>query len=328
MRTKSNLGRSYGGQGVTVQDRIITMRSKPLVRLFVDLDGLLMDKDEDDSILAPAVERFARTSGRLAGANVYYTTSLENGEGLYSDQWLARGIYPVATTSDGVTKDDLNLHLVFDAHKSIVQEEVDTIIIVSGPTKYTALARRAIHSGVTVLLVGNYPQDQCVLPSDSCIYMPTQRLFSESSEGTPASRREQVAKADTAAYQLSGFIKLLNSSESRMPFVGARYFINKVMWRLKDIDTPEERREVFQQAVDCNVVAIYDVENVDGTDNKVSACKLNRAHDLVAETLGTVEKPADDGGVEHPKKKVDVKIDTTNHDDLSSMTPENQQASL
>jgi hypothetical protein len=292
------------------------------VGLFIDLDAVLIDNHNEDSILAPPIEEFARSSGRLSKAMVYYTTAMEESDGVDAEEWLKRGIVPVATNPDGVTKDDINLHLLFDAHKAILQGTIEICILVVGPTDYTALAQRAIRNGITIILVGNYPRDKRILARDSCIYLPTHTIFKNDEEGSQTAPKDSDINVD--AYPFDGFIRLLNSSEDRMPFVGARYFINKVMWRLDGMHTPELKQQLFQRAVDAGVVDIYDVDNVDGTDNKVSACRLNKKSSLVSQAL---ESTSDSSKSASPKK-VDVKIDNPQHNGGSEASNENQELSL
>jgi len=306
----------------SLQDRIIGMRSRPNVGLFVDLDAVLIDNHNEDSVLAPPIEEFARTSGRLSKAVVYYTTVMEEADGLDAEEWLKRGITPVATTAQGVTKDDVNLHLLFDAHTEILHGSIEICILIVGPTDYTALARQAISRGITVILVGNYPRDRRVLSRDSCIYLPSRAIFKDDSDEAPPVDKKPSANIES--YPFDALIRLLHSSEDRMPFVGARYFINKVMWRLDGMRTPELKQQLFQRAVDAGVVDIYDVDNVDGTQNKVSACRLNPGHELVAQVIESNE----DSSNKTETKKVDVKIDTVQNDSTQDARGENREISL
>ncbi len=86
-------------------------------------------------------------------------------------------------------------------------------------------------------------------------------------------------------YDFSEFIQLMVASEDKMPFVGVRFFINKVMWRLGNTD-PQICQEIFHQAEELGVIELYKSTNINEGSPDVSACKLDRENQTVRAALG------------------------------------------
>jgi len=97
---------------------------------------------------------------------------------------------------------------------------------------------------------------------------------------------EMSVKQDLSDYDFSEFIELLAASEEKMPFVGVRFFINKVMWRLGGNDV-QVSQEIFHQAEELGIVELYKSANINTDAPEVSACRLNRENQLVIDALET-----------------------------------------
>ncbi len=73
-------------------------------------------------------------------------------------------------------------------------------------------------------------------------------------------------------------MRLVDELEQRLPFVGVRYLVNKVMGpRNAGLEDPRQKRELINRAVDDGVLEMYEVGNVEGRDDPVTACRLDRA---------------------------------------------------
>ncbi|MBL9086028.1 MAG: NYN domain-containing protein [Planctomycetia bacterium] len=92
---------------------------------------------------------------------------------------------------------------------------------------------------------------------------------------------------DFERYDWASFVRLVDELEHRLPFVGVRYLVNKVMGpRNAGIDDPRQKRELINRAVDDGVLEMYEVGNVEGRGDPVTACRLDRASPVVVRFLG------------------------------------------
>ena len=92
---------------------------------------------------------------------------------------------------------------------------------------------------------------------------------------------------DFDRYDWASFVRLVDELEHRLPFVGVRYLVNKVMGpRNAGIEDPRQKRELINRAVDDGVLEMYEVGNVEGRGDPVTACRLDRASPVVVRFLG------------------------------------------
>ncbi len=108
--------------------------------------------------------------------------------------------------------------------------------------------------------------------------------------------------SDFTKYDWTGFIHLIDELEHRLPFVGVRYLVNKVLGpRNCGLDDPRLKRDLINRAVDEGLVAMFEVGNVDDRRDPVTACRLDRKNPAVIAVLGgetatpTVRETRDDG---------------------------------
>ncbi len=93
--------------------------------------------------------------------------------------------------------------------------------------------------------------------------------------------------SDFSKYDWTGFIHLIDELEHRLPFVGVRYLVNKVLGpRNCGLDDPRLKRDLINRAVDEGLVAMFEVGNVDDRRDPVTACKLDRKNPVVVGVLG------------------------------------------
>lgn len=293
------------GQFKKLEDRVNALRARPSVGVFIDLDSLLMDIEEAldtdayesirDPDIAETVIRVAQASGRPSQMVVYYSTDLAKDDEVEYRAWRSRNITPVNTPREGYTKEDVNLPLVLDAYEGAVGGKFEVCILVVGQTDYTAFARRLMEHGITVLMVSNYPPNRRTLPRDNCAYIPIRSLFSDLGS---------TSSVDPDDFDYDQLIRLLYESENRMPFVGVRYFIRDVMWRLGEgFKNTSTCQRIFQGAKDRDLVEVYKTSNVNPNRKEVSACRLIRDNDHVTSVIDEVERrtrraPEDDGVVQ------------------------------
>jgi len=88
-------------------------------------------------------------------------------------------------------------------------------------------------------------------------------------------------------YDWEGFIRLIDELEQRLPFVGVRYLVNKVLGPHNcGIEDPHIKRDLINEAVDDGLIEMYAVGNVNDRTDPVTACRLDRRNPRVAATLG------------------------------------------
>ncbi len=98
-----------------------------------------------------------------------------------------------------------------------------------------------------------------------------------------------IYEPDFHDYDWSAFIQLIDELEQRLPFVGVRYLVNKVLAPHNcGIDDPRLKRDLINQAVDDGLIEMYSVGNVNDRTDPVTACRLDRESELVASILGEV----------------------------------------
>jgi hypothetical protein len=276
------------GQFKKLEDRVNVLRARPTVGMFIDLDSLLLDIEEAfdastydnirDYDIAEVVIRVAQSAGRPGRMAVYYSADDDDVE---LQAWRSRNIIPINTPKDGYTKDDINLPIVLDAYEGALAGSFDVCILVVGQTDYTALGRRLMERGITVLLVSNYPPSMRTLPRDNCAYIPLRSLFSD----------VEAVAVDPDSFDYDQLVRLLYESEKRMPFVAVRYFIRDVMWRLGEgFKNTTTCQRIFQGAKDRELVEVYKHPNVDPRRKEVSACKLVRTNAKVISIIDEVKQ--------------------------------------
>ena len=95
------------------------------------------------------------------------------------------------------------------------------------------------------------------------------------------------SEPDFSEYEWSHFVQLIDELEERLPFVGVRYLVNKVLGAHNcGIDDPRLKRDLINQAVDEGIIELYTVGNVDDRLDPVTACRLDRKNDIVLSVIG------------------------------------------
>jgi hypothetical protein len=95
-----------------------------------------------------------------------------------------------------------------------------------------------------------------------------------------------------AGYDWAPFVKLIDELEQRLPFVGVRYLVNKVLAPHNcGSDDPRLKRELINRAVDDGLIEMFPVGNVGDRADPVTACRLDRANTSVVAILGPSSAP-------------------------------------
>lgn len=251
----------------TFHDLVRAAFEKPQVRLIVDVADFdskeLISLFENENSMMKVLFRYARSFGALVDVKIY--TAVNNEE--WENDHLA-----------SITTDALNY----------VQAPVPRcvyIIVSTNPFMHNQLAELTATRGHVVILLGKEARENAaVAQHDLVFYMPLNKL---SNHGE---------KIDVNNYDFELFVRLLLTSEQKMPFVGVRYFINKVMWRLgPSYSDPTLSQEIFQAARDRGLVEMKKQDNVNASALPVSACRANRSHELVKKVLASIAEESGDG---------------------------------
>jgi hypothetical protein len=281
-----------------LQERLEGMRRKVTVALFVDADSVLTERLQDgaadDEILSKILLDVASSLGRVVTTCVYFEENRLQPP-VNMGAWSTLGYTLRATPKDATTEDGINLPLLFDAFDSGKQETFDLYVLAVGSTNYNALAQRLVAQGASVVLLCNYSREQRTLPRDSCVYVPLRTVVTKPAAMRAEKKREPSAP-NVDDFDFARLVTLLAESESRMPFVAAKYFVTRVMWRLKELKTHEEKQAVFQGAAERGIIEFYEQDNIKEDMNKVSAVKLNRDNEFVQSVLQPHVELEEEGG--------------------------------
>ena len=103
-----------------------------------------------------------------------------------------------------------------------------------------------------------------------------------------------LTEPDFEDYDWDGFIRLIDELEQRLPFVGVRYLVNKVLGPHNcGISDPHIKRDLINEAVDDGLIEMYTVGNVNQRTDPVTACRLDRENPRVSQALGADRTGAD-----------------------------------
>jgi hypothetical protein len=104
--------------------------------------------------------------------------------------------------------------------------------------------------------------------------------------------RPPAGPIDFSTYDWAPFVRLIDELERRLPFVGVRYLVNKVLGpRNCGVDDPRQKRDLINRAVDEGILEMYTVGNLDERADPVTACRLDRKNPTVAGVLGADSAP-------------------------------------
>ncbi len=223
----------------------------------------------------------------------------------------------VPATEDG--EDRSHIRLTVDAVESLFNgDEPDVFVLVSGDPTLLPLVQAIRGDGSEVHIVAGEDNvaDELKAECDQFVSIddildgtrgepvtprawrtePPAEAPKPSSNGQaekdPARRNQSyqgpaIRDSEFDAYDWSAFITLIDELEQRLPFVGVRYLVNKVLAPHNcGISDPRIKRDLINRAVDDGLIEMYQVGNVDNRTDPVTACRLDRENEFVTDTLG------------------------------------------
>ncbi|MDJ0521075.1 MAG: NYN domain-containing protein [Planctomycetota bacterium] len=292
------------------------------LRLQLSAEGTdAADVQNDGRAIARSLVDFAGGIGRLGLARAYADWSRE--------PQLARALNGtrlapvlVPATEDG--EDRSHIRLTVDAMESLYNgDEPDAYVLVSSDPSLVPLvqALRSDGSEVTVVAADASQADEMATEADQFVTFADvvggerpealvlrpergRAAATPAPEGPTRGRAKQGARregqyaslplltdSDFGDYDWTGFIRLIDELEQRLPFVGVRYLVNKVLGPHNcGIDDPRIKRDLINEAVDDGLIEMYTVGNVNERTDPVTACRLDRENELVMEILGGLDE--------------------------------------
>ena len=266
--------------------------------------------------IARALVRFAGGLGRVGVARAYADWSREPDTArALNGTRLAPVLVPA--TDDG--EDRSHIRLVIDAMEALYNgDEPDAYVIVSSDASLVPLVQAIRADGSEVVLMANDNTQSEEMQAEADLFVTFEEVLGglEGEPLTPRQFRDRGASGNTTAasepaggdkrsrpgqyagmpiltepdfdnYDWSGFIKLIDELEQRLPFVGVRYLVNKVLGPHNcGIEDPHLKRDLINEAVDDGMIEMYTVGNVHARTDPVTACRLDRQNPLVREVLG------------------------------------------
>lgn len=280
------------------------------------------EEHPDPHELATSLRRFASSIGRVAIARAYADwSSCTELAGVLCRAQLEPVLVP--GTPDGC--DRSHVRLVVEALRALYTgDEPDAFVLVTGDPTLLPLVQELKADGSEVVVIApsrtvseelreaadRYYALEDVLEGATPEPARPRTWRSRTGAGgaepdgrarTPAAdaRPERAphptpirCEQDFESYDWVPFIKLIDELEHRLPFVGVRYLVNKVLGPHNcGIDDPRLKRDLINRAVDVEMIEMYPVGNVGDRADPVTACRLNRACSDVVAVLGSTTTP-------------------------------------
>lgn len=289
---------------------------------------------EQAARIAEALGRYSRDVGRIALARAYADWSRC---AVLAREVSNAHLEPVLVPATADGEDRSHIRLVTDALEALYAgDEPDAFILVTGDPTLLPLVQKLRGVGSEVVIVAPDGTIAEELAQEADRYVPLEQIL-EGKPGVPARPRpwrgaraaatagavvraakETAVEArverpshptpvrseeDFASYDWTPFVKLIDELEHRLPFVGVRYLVNKVLALHNcGVDDPRLKRDLINRAVDEGIIEMYPVGNVGDRADPVTACRLDRKGEAVVAVLGETETPQ--APPEHPPLSV------------------------
>ncbi len=270
--------------------------------------------------------RFAAQVGRVSLARAYADWSRCAD---LSREVATYNLEPVLVpgTLDG--EDRSHIRLVVDALEALYTgAEPDAFVLVTGDATLLPLVQKLRADGSEVVILGPSHAVPDDLKNAADRYYPLEDVLAgveatparprtwrggrtaavpaadgdghgRSGDNGPEARRERPphptpvrSESDFDDYDWSPFIRLIDELEHRLPFVGVRYLVNKVLGLHNcGVEDPRLKRDLINRAVDEEMIEMYPVGNVGDRADPVTACRLNRVSVRIVGILGKTAVP-------------------------------------
>jgi len=251
--------------------------------LFLDYENLRLGLERryhgevDAAALAARLHDLARGEGRVICARAYGDWSVHGGA---ARDLHRQYIDPVLVMASESGEEGATVRMVMDVVDSLLRRgrAPDVYVIASGAREIQPLLRRLRESGKEVVLAGlrEAVGRDLVRRADRVVWL----------DDSLAAREEPEGEIDFEKYDWQPFVRLLDSLEANLEFVGLNYLIRRVLDRTNCGYTELRRRQdIINFAQNSAIIEVYQVGNKDEGGDPVSACRLLRDHPVVARAL-------------------------------------------
>lgn len=233
-----------------------------------------------------AFEKVAKEIGRIQIATFYGDFTLRRDEARSIE---SKPLFKVRNVLRTVTqRDRVDSVIIADIMEMLtIQTEHSNIILGSGDSTYCDVIRRAIQKGLDTRICAVGVDVSAELSSLAPVY-PIERYLN-----VQLTRRTRHVLQDTLPTLSSKdlarwmkLVKLLQSLETTLPFVGSAYFQNTIMASyFIGGQSRDDRFAYMETAREMGVIILYDIDNPTRPGYKMNAVKLNRENPVVKEIL-------------------------------------------
>ena len=283
--------------------------------------------------IAQALVRYAAGLGRVAVARAYADWTREPD---LSRELGGTRLSPVLVPATDDGEDRSHIRLAVDAMESLYNgDEPDAFVLVTSDPSLLPLVQALRADGSEVVLVSVAAARERELVSEADQFVSFEEILAgrigEPVAVRPGREREAggraaggrgrgkpreertgyyagrplLTEAEFGDYDWAGFVSLIDELEQRLPFVGVRYLVNKVLGPHNcGIEDPRIKRDLINEAVDEGLIEMYTVGNVHERTDPVTACRLDRDNEIVREILAE-SAAADDEGFDDELEDLD-----------------------
>jgi hypothetical protein len=274
--------------------------------------------------VARALVRYAGQVGRVTLARAYADWSRL---GAAAREMTAARLAPVLVPATLAGDDRSHVQLAVDALQALFAgDEPDAYLLVTSDPTMLPLVQALRADGSEVIVVSAAASADEELKGEADRFVLLEDVLA-GAQAEPAAAREREAEPEPAragwggggggggahggrpgrvphptpivgpdvefaAYDWTPFVRLIDELEQRLPFVGVRYLVNKVLAMHNcGTDDPRLKRDLMNRAVDDGILEMFPVGNVGDRADPVTACRLDRANATVTQVLGSTAPP-------------------------------------
>jgi len=163
--------------------------------------------------------------------------------------------------------------------------DFDSILLCSGDSHYCEVIRKASIQGIKVYICAVGIDASSDLTSLAPLYPIEKYLDVQLTHRMPG-QQPLIGLSPKDLARWVKFVGILDSVESRLPFVGLSYFHRQIMLSyLMGGQTADDRRVYVENAREQGIVTIESIDNPARPGFKMSIIKLNRDNPVVKEIL-------------------------------------------
>ncbi len=303
----------------------MTNEARAHVALLVDFANLRQQLSPEDAPaadepagrdIARALVAYAAGVGRVGVAHAYADWSREPE---LSRQLNGTRLSPVLVPATEDGEDRSHIRLAVDAMSALYGgDEPDAFVLVTSDVSLVPLVQALRADGSEVIVVASGESEVDELKAEADRFEAFEDVLAGKAgeplvlrpsrdRGAPAGRAEAAPRGGESRaaqapqrplltesnfedYDWVPFVRLIDELEERLPFVGVRYLVNKVLGPHNcSIDDPRIKRDLMNEAVDEGIIEMYTVGNVNERTDPVTACRLDRENELVRTILDELE---------------------------------------